>query len=126
MSESDDEYDGVGDYTARPATCSACSKQIGFKNRRPYDVKFVSENVYRITDSPHNATCPVKIRERIKSHCPFCQFEEGRSILSIRGLFGYETCEKHEEIYNENMKRKKRLARRSLKPQGNEGMEVFL
>lgn len=47
----------------------------------------------------HWKTCSVKIQERIREHCVWCQLADGKNILVLGGLIGYMKCEAHS---NEN------------------------
>jgi hypothetical protein len=145
---SEDEYDGEGAFITRPALCKQCGREIGFRDKKPYDVRFVSDGVYRLTNAPHNQTCPVRVKQRIHDHCMWCKFiDDGDSILNVRALFGYETCEKHSDknaefqyhgktykyipeslyaIYREAIRENKRRAKRAEKPRGNDDLSVFL
>jgi hypothetical protein len=148
MSEQEvNEYES-DNLTSHPVQCKQCRRLIGFKDKKPYDVKFISDNTYKITDVAHWNTCPVKIRERIEEHCAWCQLIDRKvSIISIRGLFGYETCMKHgykneefqyrghtlkrttnslELMYQDAIRQRKRKLKRSERPRGNEGIEGFL
>lgn len=142
-----DEFEGAGTFIASPVGCRDCGRPIGFKDMKPYDVKYVSENVYRLTNIQHWNSCPVKIKQRIEEHCAFCQFEKGTPIAIVSYLFDYETCLKHSDknedfqyhgrtykrtiqslrsIHQDSVREKRRREKKAEKPRGVQGIEDFL
>jgi hypothetical protein len=142
-----EELDVAGNFVSSTTQCALCGREIGFKDNKPYDAKYVSDGVYKLLPSLHFETCPVRIKRRMESNCAWCQFERGVSILKLHHLFQYEKCDRHSDasdefsylgktykrtndalraIFHDAVVMKRRRERKSRKPDGVAEIGAFL
>lgn len=137
----------ASNFVANVNACRQCGREIAFKDKKPFDAKYVSDGVYRILNTPHWETCPVRIKQRMEANCSWCQFDKGVPILKLKRLFGYEVCEKHGDktaeiqyrgktykrtrdslkaMYHDADVERRRVERKTKKASDEMGIEVFL
>lgn len=115
------------------------------------DAKMFGDDMIPITSdgkySLHNDTCPVKIQERIRNKCVWCQLEDGEGILTLRSKMGFMYCDKHADtnidvqyhgrtckrddktlrlMYIDALRQKRRAERKAKKASSNTKFEGFL